>query len=143
MKETIFKVGDTVYDNSYTEEMGKIIDITGDEDFPITVIFGGEFTGDQRCYTYDGRSVEKSEQILSFTPYKIEVDQKRPEPEITGYIVTISIAETKTALYRLHSMYTNKSESAREALEQFTRTLMVAELKEDQSLLIEAKAIYK
>lgn len=73
--ETIFKVGDVVYDNTMTESKGRVINIDLINSFPIKVEFEG---CRNESYTLDGRLAKDLPKTLSFTPYKIEVNQERP-----------------------------------------------------------------
>jgi hypothetical protein len=76
--ETIFKVGDRVFDIRYG--WGTIISVNQKNDlWPIEVVFDDdEIMADE--YTFDGRSFYNHPQVLSFTEYTLQgFSQERPE----------------------------------------------------------------
>lgn len=74
--ETIFKVGDKVFDYSFG--WGKVIDVTEEIWYPVEVMFEGEIS--KVMYTKEGkRSLEENEPVLSFTEYTLQgFSQERP-----------------------------------------------------------------
>lgn len=79
--ETIFKVGDKVWDMSISNEVGEVVEIIQGYNYPIRV----EFKNDVITYTFDGIINTGHLKTLSFTPYTFEgFSQERPkkEPEI-------------------------------------------------------------
>lgn len=73
--KTIFKIGDIVYDSTTSEGKGKVVEINLKKSTPILVRFDNDIEVD---YTLDGRLFEDSPKLLSFTPYKLEINQERP-----------------------------------------------------------------
>jgi hypothetical protein len=75
--ETIFKVGDKVFD--YTCGWGEVnrVDFNVESFWPVGVIFESENT---EAYTFDGRYYSTQAKTLSFTEYTLKgFSQERPE----------------------------------------------------------------
>lgn len=77
--ETVFKVGDRVYEGVRFQDWGTVEEIIEGYDFPVGVLFDSEIRG---CFTSDGRYRLDDLQTLSFTEYDLEkggFSQERPE----------------------------------------------------------------
>ena len=69
--ETIFKVGDIVYDSvNYPNQKGKIKSIDKDSTYGVVVMFENEEIEDR--YLNNGASSENRIPTLSFTPYELK-----------------------------------------------------------------------
>ena len=85
--ETIFKIGDVVYDSvNYPNQKGEITRIQKDLDFQIRV----KFENKVEHYKLDGKIYEHSLQCLSFTPYELKgFSQVRPWTPKEGEYVAL------------------------------------------------------